>query len=137
MDEKSAHQAPHLQIGQSGEDLAAHYLEQRGWTIVARNYESQRGEIDIIASRPINDGSATEVIFVEVKSRTDAGQTPPHLSVTHRKRRRITRIGRDFADRHGQPQTAYRFDVIGVDFGSEPPELHHFEGAFDARGNPY
>ena len=137
MVEKSPQQAAHLQVGQSGEDLAAHYLQRQGWTIVVRNFESKRGEIDIIARRPIDDGAAREVIFVEVKSRTDASQTAPHLSVTYRKRRRITRVARDFADQYGQPHTAYRFDVIGVDFGAVPPRIEHFEGAFDASGNPY
>ena len=36
-------------IGRAGEELAAEYLREQGFFIAARNYRSQRGEIDIIA----------------------------------------------------------------------------------------
>lgn len=50
------------EVGALGESLAARFLEERGYTVVARNFSSKIGEIDIIARR----GRVTH--FVEVKS---------------------------------------------------------------------
>lgn len=47
-----------------GEDVAARFLEQKGFRILCRNYRKPWGEIDIIAEK---DGI---VRFVEVKSVT-------------------------------------------------------------------
>ena len=49
-------------IGQIGEDLAARYLENKGFTVVGRNYRKKYGEIDIIAKK------GETLHFVEVKS---------------------------------------------------------------------
>ena len=40
-----------LTLGQKGEQLVAHYLEQQGFTICAVNYKHRCGEIDIIAEK--------------------------------------------------------------------------------------
>ncbi len=130
-------QAPHLQTGQRGEQLAVAFLRRKGWEIVARNFETDLGEIDIIASRGVKQPAGTLVAFVEVKSRTTDDAVAPELSVTARKRRTIARVGQLYADRHGESDMGYRFDVITVNFADEPASIHHFEGAFDARGNPY
>jgi len=48
--------------GQRGEDRAARYLQQRGYTILERNIRLGRGELDIIAQ------SGDLIVFVEVKA---------------------------------------------------------------------
>ena len=55
--------AAHNELGKWGEDLAAAYLEQKGYTIMERDWKSGRRDIDIIA----RDGNI--VVFVEVKTR--------------------------------------------------------------------
>ena len=47
--------------GQWGEETAARYLENNGYTILARNFHTAHGEIDIVASK---EGG---LVFVEVK----------------------------------------------------------------------
>ena len=51
------------EVGQLGEDLAARYLEKRGFRIIDRNYRKKWGEIDLVA---LKDGITR---FVEVKAR--------------------------------------------------------------------
>ena len=51
-------------IGDIGEELAARFLEKRGYKIVERNYLKKCGEIDIVAKN--KDG----LHFIEVKSLT-------------------------------------------------------------------
>ena len=55
--------AAHNELGKWGEDLASDYLEQKGYTIMERDWKSGRRDIDIIA----RDGNI--VVFVEVKTR--------------------------------------------------------------------
>ncbi len=126
----------HLQRGQDGEALAAAYLRRKGWKIEDTNFETEWGEIDIIATRPFPTGGQM-MAFVEVKSRSSPGKMTPELSVTASKRRTITRMARYYEQRYGRPNTGYRFDVIAVDFSESPPNIRHFEAAFDASGNPY
>jgi putative endonuclease len=49
-------------IGRQGEDLAARFLEEKGMELLARNFRSRRGEIDLIAL----DGDT--LVFAEVKT---------------------------------------------------------------------
>ena len=50
------------QVGDTGEGVACTYLEQRGYTVLQRNYLKPWGEIDIVAQK------ANKLYFVEVKS---------------------------------------------------------------------
>lgn len=58
-------------IGRRGEDLAAEYLEQRGFAIIDRNYRRPWGELDLIAQK------GNDLRFVEVKTVTRNFITPP------------------------------------------------------------
>ena len=129
--------APHLRTGKRGEELAAQYLEKKGWAVESRNFDAEVGEIDIVAIRPVEGG--TLVAMVEVKSRKAGSRSraPLSLSVTASKRRKVIRAARVYADRYGSSKRSYRFDVITVDFNGDPPTIEHFEGAFDASGKPY
>ena len=39
-------------IGAAGEDFTADRMKQRGYRILARNYQTRYGELDIIAASP-------------------------------------------------------------------------------------
>ena len=52
-------------LGRQGEDMAVKYLLDEGFKIIARNYVSGRGEIDIIAE----DQKDNYLVFLEVKTR--------------------------------------------------------------------
>lgn len=54
--------AKHNQIGRLGEDIAAKYLEEKGYAIVDRNYNVGVGEIDLVCKK------RKILYFVEVKS---------------------------------------------------------------------
>ena len=66
-----------LSRGKLGEDITADYLCKNDFEIVARNYHSRYGEIDIIAK------NSEFIAFVEVKARNEkALERPRCWSVT-------------------------------------------------------
>ena len=109
------------QEGYLQEEKAAKYLKQKGYRIVARNFYSRYGEIDVIA----RDGKY--LVFVEVKFRKNAKGGHPLEAVDIRKQKRICKTADWFCLRYGYSEgVPYRFDVIGI-MGEE---IIHIEDAF-------
>lgn len=73
-------------FGRDSEAEAARYLQRAGYRIVARNFRTPFGEIDLVAY----DGSV--LAFIEVKARRSERFGAPHTAVTADKRRRLTRV---------------------------------------------
>ena len=119
---------PRPPAGPAGEDIAARYLAERGFEIVARNLRSRLGEIDLVA----RDGGT--LVFVEVKTRSGVPMAPPQLAVDARKQRRLTRLALSYLAREWLRDLACRFDVVAVTLDPEggPPRVDHFPGAFAA-----
>lgn len=103
-----------LALGSAGEDAACDELRRRGYEILARQYRTRRGEIDIVA----RDGGTT--VFVEVKARRGQQFGGGAAAVTWRKQRRIARVALEFLARHGHADTPCRFDVVVVTPGPVP-----------------
>ncbi|MGN0114860.1 MAG: YraN family protein [Acutalibacteraceae bacterium] len=119
-------------IGNSGEDLAARYLESKGYDIIARNFHSRYGEIDIIAK------NAEYIAYVEVKTRSINSYGLPREAVTLQKQQKIIKTAYVFEAQHPydlQP----RFDVIEIYTTGKnefaPRKLTHIKGAFELNGD--
>ena len=95
--------------GPWGEALAAEYLRKKRYSIVACNYRSKFGEIDLIAA------NRRYLVFVEVKYRRSGAYGNPAEAVDGRKQRTICRVADYYRMRHGIPDgQACRFDVVAV-----------------------
>jgi putative endonuclease len=103
-----AHPTPAQAAGGDAEDRAEAFLGSRGLAIVARNYRTRLGEIDLIA----RDGAT--LVFVEVRLRSDARFGGAAASVTPRKRRRIVAAARQFLMRFERVPPC-RFDGVAID----------------------
>ena len=115
--------------GDAAEDRACRHLEGLGCTIVERNFRTKGGEIDIVARK------GDVLVFVEVRSREDAGFGTPEESVTPAKRRRIVAAARRYLS--NVPPSSWRearFDVIAIEGSWEAAVLRHYPAAFDAKG---
>lgn len=114
-------------IGRYGEDLAARYLKKQGYTLMDRNVELGRNEIDLIAL----DKRENCVCFVEVKTRTQADAFAPESAVGPEKQQRLRNAAAVWLGQYQSPDTYYRFDVVGVllQEGARP-EISHFRNAF-------
>ncbi len=95
-------------LGQWGEDQEERYIIKKGLAVIARNYRTPYGEIDLIAS---SDG---QIVFFEVKTRSTTRVRFPEESVNKKKYVHLQNsIGFYLAD-HIEFDDNWRVDVIAV-----------------------
>lgn len=114
------------ELGFLAENIAARYLEEEGYEIVAKNYRKPWGEIDIIAKR----GEA--IIFVEVKANKQkfAGDFNPEVRVNDQKIHKIKRTAALFLERElGSTDVEWQIDIIAVTFDipNKKAKIRHFK----------
>ena len=116
-------------LGRLGEKEAARYLKRLGYRILGRNVDLGIGEIDLLA----RDGD--ELVFVEVKTRTDDDFGGPLLAVDRAKRHKLVQLARTYLAKHDIPDAPCRFDVIGITMtdGQKTPDIELVRGAFTLR----
>lgn len=116
-----------LSKGAAGEVLAARFLRDKGYELLAANYRCRLGEIDIIAT----DGAY--IIFVEVKTRQANALYTPREAVTQAKQQRIRATAMLYLQRYPSKLTP-RFDVIEVTAQADHPmiaqEIQHLQNAY-------
>lgn len=112
-----------IKTGSKGENLAAEFLERKGFTVVARNYRYNRGEIDLIVQRD------NWLIFVEVKTRRSSEYGEPEDFVDGLKIKKMFEAAEDYIFRFDW-QGHVRFDVVSVKLG-ETPEILLIEDAIN------
>jgi putative endonuclease len=98
----------HLRRGRQGELAAEAHLRGLGLKFLARNFRSDRGEIDLV----FRDGDC--LAFVEVKTRTEGGWTRPAAAVNARKRRLLSQTALDYLQAIKNPRVKIRFDIVEV-----------------------
>ncbi len=80
-------------MGASGETRVAAWYEDQGFQVVARNWRSRQGEIDLIARR------GRILVFCEVKTRSSATFGEPFEAVTPVKQARLRRLAAEWLRR--------------------------------------
>ena len=112
------------QIGKLGEAAIVQYLQDRGFSILATNYQTRLGEVDIIAQLE------ELMVFVEVKTRTSKYFQIASV-VTKPKQRRIIAATKGFLLEHRVCNKVCRFDVATVLVQpDESFDIEYFESAF-------
>lgn len=116
--------AKHHQIGKAGEQLAARFLTEKGYTILERNWRFSKAEVDLIAK----DGE--NLVFVEVKTRSTDYFGKPEEFVSPQKERLLAEAASVYMEQIGH-QWAIRFDLISVIYRHEQDfTIEHLEDAF-------
>ena len=111
--------ADNKQKGTLGENLAAGFLTENGYSIIERNYRVRNAEIDIIAEK---NGV---IAFVEVKYRKNNALGTPAEAVNTAKQKKIISAALSFIAANGD-NNDYRFDVCEV----TPSGINYIEDAF-------
>ncbi len=113
------------ETGKTGEAWCVQKLQEENYKIVKTNFSCRYGEIDIIAK----DGQ--ELVFVEVKTRTNESVDHAKYSITYSKQKKLTKAAMFFLLSFHDPEiTEYRFDVIIVKKENQHLDIHHFKNAF-------
>lgn len=116
-------------IGDEGEDLAAAYLESKGYTILERNYFFEHAEVDIVAYDEIS------IVFVEVKFRSNTHFGEPEDHISDEKMTYVFKAAEAWLYERKMDRSPVRFDVISiVRKNNEAPQIKHFEDAFWMHG---
>lgn len=117
--------AQHNDLGKQGEELASRYLQQHGYTILERDWKQGQRDIDLIAL----DGDT--IVFVEVKTRTDANYAEPEQAVDYRKMRNLAAAADSYVKLNDTPNPL-RFDIISIVGATTSKQVvHHFKDAFN------
>ncbi|MBQ9266993.1 MAG: YraN family protein [Clostridia bacterium] len=95
-------------LGKQGEDAVSDFLLESGYEILERNYQCKIGEIDIIAL------DVDEIVFIEVKTRSQERFGSPADAVDGRKKRHIYRTAEYYVMMNELENRKIRFDVIEV-----------------------
>lgn len=111
---------PQQRVGRWGEQAAADYLEKQGYVILARNFRTAHGEVDIIARQ------GNVLVFVEVKTRSSNRYGYPEYSVSPKKRMHLLSAAEKYIREHPEFQT-WRVDVIAVEGESGDARIRQFE----------
>ncbi|MBP5458984.1 MAG: YraN family protein [Clostridia bacterium] len=119
-------------LGNLGEDYACDVLEALDYEVLARNFRSRFGEVDIIARKD------RFLCFVEVKTRSQGALGRPAAAVTASKQRKILLTAEYYITCHqaevqrGDLQP--RFDCMEVfaDEEGRPQAYEYIKNAFDA-----
>ena len=119
--------AEHNDLGKWGEDEAALYLEDEGYTIIDRDWRLGRRDLDILAYTP--DGNT--LVVVEVKTRSDNYLVSPLESVDAAKIKCIVSAADVYA-RKFNVDLSIRFDIIAVVKYADGYRAEHIEDAFYA-----
>lgn len=110
-------------IGEWGERVAGAYLAARGVEIVARNVRTPYGEIDLIGRY------RGELVFVEVKTRTNTRLGLPETSITDQKSAHLVDAAEHYLQTHPEDEVTWRIDLIAIVGrpGRSQPQIEWFE----------
>jgi putative endonuclease len=112
------------ELGIRGEEMAATYLTKNGYHIIARNYYTRYGELDIICEKN------NTIIFTEVKTRTSTRYGLPQEAVTVTKIEHLKKAALIYLNSLNKRYKEIRFDVIAILINRENNEINHIKGAF-------
>lgn len=114
-------------LGRWGEERAAQYLRERGYTILDAGWHCRMGEIDLVAA------DKTYLCFVEVKLRKNASFGEAREFVDFRKQQKLKTTARLYLAGH-PTRLQPRFDVVEVyapqGAATVKPTINHIENAF-------
>lgn len=111
--------APHLITGQQGEKLAQEYLRSQGYRILAANFRSRYGEIDLICQKQEN------IVFVEVRVLKKSTEICPIQTITQNKLQKILKTAAYYLSKHQLWDKPCQIDFIGITYSRGEWKVEH------------
>ena len=117
--------AVHLDLGKKGEELAALFLMENGYTILFRNWRYSYYEIDIIA---VKNGL---LHFIEIKVRATKKYGFPEQNVTKKKIRFLLNAADQFLYLNPEYRH-FQLDILSIIINKyKPPEFFLIEDVYE------
>ncbi|HEX6538101.1 MAG TPA: YraN family protein [Candidatus Dormibacteraeota bacterium] len=95
-------------VGHAGEAAAVRYLQDQGFRILARDWRSRLGQIDIVAE----DGET--LVLVEVKARRGTAFGLPQEAVDARKQKKLRTLLEVYRSQTHRREQPCRIDVVAL-----------------------
>jgi putative endonuclease len=111
-------------MGSEGEQLAARFLQEKGYEIIERNYRFGRGEMDLIAKE------GNDLVFIEVKARRSSEYGAPEESITVAKEAQLKRVADGYLSEHDIEDQNCRFDIVTITYEHGAPVINLIQNVF-------
>ena len=115
--------AEHNQTGTTGEELAASFLEKKGYSVLEKNWRFGHEEIDILASKD------STLVVAEVKTRKSNFFGEPEEFVTRQKQKHLIKAANAYMEKNNL-DLEVRFDIISIILSGNEQKIFHIEDAF-------
>lgn len=114
-----------FKTGRRGEELAAEFLQKKGFFIIERNFRTRFGEIDIVC----RDGKT--LVFVEVKTKIGHDFGEPEEMVGKTKLAQVERMGEVYLLKNNM-DVACRVDVVAIVLDKEKKveRIDHYQAVY-------
>lgn len=109
------------QIGKYYEHIAASYLSRNQYKVLATNFFTKCGELDIVTQ------FLQDIIFIEVKSISADSEFSIYHSLTKRKLERVNKAAQYWLRLNKLENSIYRIEFIGIISYSDKYYLEHFK----------
>ena len=106
-----------IELGSAGERMAERFLSKQGYHILARNYRTPYGEIDLIARE------GRETVFIEVRTRRGKNFGSPIESLTRNKILHWEKAASCYLQKKSGFDQPFRFDFVGIDLSEITPQF--------------
>lgn len=113
------------ELGRIGENIIADYITKLGYKVVERNFECNQGEIDIIAK------DKEELVFIEVKTRTDISYGEASEAVTDTKKRHLINSIKYYIYKRKLENQPIRIDVAEVYINKGKVKVNYIKQAIE------
>lgn len=112
------------ELGRQGEERAVSYLQKRGYHILAQNFYTRYGELDIVCKK------GHKLIFVEVKTRRSTKFGSPEEAITSSKIVHLKKAAAVYLEAYEPKFSEIRFDVITILWENDQEHINHIKYAF-------
>lgn len=113
------------ELGRIGENIIADYITKLGYKVVERNFACNQGEIDIIAK------DKEELVFIEVKTRTDISYGEASEAVTNTKKRHLINSIKYYIYKQELENLPIRMDVAEVYINKGKVKVNYIKQAIE------
>ncbi len=104
-------------VGEQGEKQAAEFLKKLGYEVVAQNFYTQLGEVDLVCR------DDEQLVFVEVKLRNSNKYGSALEALTPKKLGRVVRASEEWLRKNNLENSDWRIDLITIESG----KIEHYQ----------